>query len=161
MTLDLKVETKVPHILGKNWVYCFREENIMKKTVVSEFTKYLIVGVIATIIDAGTLYFLTEIFDVYYIFSNICGFLAGLTSSYLMSIKYVFNHRTLTNRKHEFIIYSLIGLFGLVMNTSILWLFTDQLKIYYMVSKLLATIVVFISNFLLRKVILFRGSENV
>jgi putative flippase GtrA len=51
----------------------------------------------------------------------------------------------------EFIIYVIIGILGLGLDTLFIWLFTDKLKLYYMISKIISTGLVFIWNFLARK----------
>jgi len=51
----------------------------------------------------------------------------------------------------EFLSYALIGVIGLGFDTLFVWLFTDILLFYYMLSKIIATILVFIWNFTARK----------
>ena len=46
-----------------------------------------------------------------------------------------------------------IGVIGLGLDTLFVWIFTDSLKIYYMLSKIISTILVFIWNFGARKLL--------
>lgn len=67
----------------------------------------------------------------------------------------------------EFIVFAVIGVIGMLINTGVLWLFTDiftdmnlfgnilPADKYYLIGKIVATGVSFIWNFVARKVILF------
>ena len=125
-----------------------------------EFFRYAIVGGIAFCIDVTVLFILTEYGDVYYLISNIFAFSIGLLTNYMLSIVWVFNERRLDSIKEEFISFAIIGLVGLGIGQFILWGFTVG-GLYYMYSKIIATMVVFIWNFIVRKKFLFtkRGSK--
>lgn len=129
------------------------------KILKSEFFKYAIIGGMATIIDAGLLFILTDLLGVFYIASNVLGFSGGLVFNYRMSIRYVFKNSKY-DRKTEFVLYAAIGVFGLFLNTGLLWLLTERFGIYYMISKLLATGFVFVCNYLLRKYLLFKEAHE-
>ena len=119
--------------------------------------RYTLVGGLSFVIDYGLLYILTSYWGIYYILSATISFIAGLVINYLISTRWVFNESKLKNRTAEFIIYGLIGVVGLVINNALLYLFTDYLHIYYMVSKLITATIVMIWNFVGRKVILFKN----
>ncbi len=119
-----------------------------------EFFRYIIVGGVAFCIDVAVLFILTEYADVYYLISNIFAFSIGLLINYILSIVWVFNERRLDSIKEEFISFAIIGLVGLGIGQFILWGFTVS-GLYYMYSKIIATMVVFIWNFVVRKKFLF------
>lgn len=121
-----------------------------------EVTGYALVGAIATVVDAGMLYVLTEYFHLYYLFSNMLAFGLGLLTNYLLSVRFVFETRRVENRTLELIIFSAIGVLGLGINTVLLWSLTQFIGLFYMLSKAIAVVVVFIANFGLRKYFLFK-----
>lgn len=125
-----------------------------------QFFRYAIVGGLAFIIDAGLLYGLTEFFHIYYLLSAAAAFAAGLTTNYLLSITWVFEHHAYQSRNLEFVIFSAIGILGLGMNELFIWFFTEKAGIYYLVSKVLSTGLVFLWNFYARKVILFHQKNT-
>lgn len=129
------------------------------KILRSNFFKYAIIGGFATLIDASLLFILTDLLGVFYIVSNVMGFIAGLIFNYQMSIRYVFKISKYDPRT-EFLLYTAIGIFGLFLNTGLLWFLTDGIGIYYMLSKMMATGLVFISNYLLRKYLLFKEAHE-
>ena len=56
----------------------------------------------------------------------------------------------------EFIGYGLIGAAGLGITEVIMFVMTDRMAVHYMVSKMTATAVVLVWNYLARKKILYR-----
>ena len=120
-----------------------------------EFVTYTFVAGLAFLIDFGALKFFTEFFKIYYLYSGIIAFVLGLTTNYLLSVNWVFRVRRIKNVRMEFAIFAIIGLVGLGFNEAILWFFTEERGIYYLHSKLIATGVVFVWNFVARKVALF------
>jgi putative flippase GtrA len=118
--------------------------------------RYTFVGGVAFIADFGTLYILTEYFKIHYLISAGISFILGLIINYFLSVKWVFNSRVLKNRMLEFLLFTLIGLIGLGLNELFLWILTDVLLIYYLLSKIFTTIIVYFWNFFARKFLLFR-----
>jgi len=116
-----------------------------------QFIRYAFVGGIAAIVNIGTLYILTDMFNIYYLLSNIFGFAAGLTINYILSTKFIFNSEKRIKKDVEFSLYATIGVVGLVLDTVLLWILTDLGKIYYLLSKIASTVIVFIWNFGARK----------
>lgn len=117
--------------------------------------RYTFVGGLAFIVDFGTLFILTEYLHFHYLISAGIGFTLGLTINYSISIKWVFTKRSFRNRKLEFILFMFIGLAGLGLNELFLWIFTDILMFYYLISKIITSILVYLWNFFARKIILF------
>lgn len=118
-----------------------------------QFFRYLFVGGFAAVVNIGMLFVFTHFFRFYYLISNILSFILGLIVNYILSKKFVFQEKTSISKTKEFIIYAIIGVIGLGLDTLFVWLFTDIAKIYYMMSKLLSTAIVFIWNFCARKVL--------
>jgi len=126
-----------------------------KKTdnTIIQFFRYLFVGGIAAVVNIGMLYVFTDVMKIHYIISNILSFTLGLIVNYILSKKFVFQEKVSINKSKEFIIYAIIGIIGLGIDTLLMWLFTDVISIYYMLSKLISTMLVFIWNFGARKVL--------
>jgi putative flippase GtrA len=118
--------------------------------------RYLFVGGAAFIIDFLSLYILTDFFGIYYLISAAIAFILGLFVNYFLSISWVFNKRKLNNRTFEFGIFALIGIVGLGLNEVFIWFFTQELQIYYLLSKIFATVIILFWNFFVRKFLLFR-----
>jgi putative flippase GtrA len=125
------------------------------KTPIQMF-RYLFVGGAAFIIDFLSLFILTDFFGIYYLISAAIAFILGLIVNYFLSISWVFNKRKLKNRHLEFGVFAVIGIIGLGFNEVFIWFFTQDLQIYYLISKIFAAIIILFWNFFARKYILFR-----
>lgn len=117
-----------------------------------QFFRYIFVGGIAAVVNIGMLYIFTDIFKIYYLLSNVFSFSLGLIVNYILSKKFVFQDEKAISKSKEFIIYAIIGVLGLIIDTLLVGLMTSILGLYYMLSKIISTILVFIWNFGARKI---------
>ena len=124
--------------------------------IIIQLFRYCIVGGIAFVVDNGS-YWLLVSGGLHYTLSAIAGFVVGLIVNYLLSKFFVFKKESAsTNAFFEFIIYGLIGVLGLLITEVLLWFFIEKLFMDKIVSKLVASVIVLIWNFVARKVILYR-----
>ncbi len=122
-----------------------------------QFLRYVFVGGIATVIDWGVLYALTEI-GLYYILSAIVAFLAGLTVNFAMSKVLVFKaNEAKVGAVLEFVGYAVVGVIGLGLTVVIMYLLTDCLHWHYMLSKIVSTVLVLFWNYVGRKKLLYKS----
>lgn len=117
--------------------------------------RYLVSGGLAFCIDAGILYALTEWLGLYYMVSSTISFSTGLVVTYIMSIIWVFDYRREKKQWREFLIFILIGMVGLGLTSLCMWIFTTEIGMHYMFSKIVTTIIVFVWNFIAKKFLLF------
>ena len=122
--------------------------------------RYTFVGGFAFLVDFGTLFALTEYLHIHYLVSAGISFVLGLIVNYFMSVKWVFNNSGMKNKFVEFMFFALIGLVGLGLNELFLWVLTDLLLIYYLLSKIITTFIVYFWNFFARKIMLFNKNTN-
>lgn len=122
--------------------------------------RYAVVGVVALVVDVTFLVLLTEFADIHYLSSAALSFTCGLMTNYGLSITWVFDHRSVENRWIEFGMFAAIGLIGLAMLEVIMWSLTEHAGFNYLISKAIATIVVFTWNFLARRYLLFQRRED-
>ena len=123
-----------------------------------QFFRYLFVGGFAFLVDFFLLYFFSDICGIYYLISAALSFIISLIINYLISTYWVFNKNQINNKIAEFIVFSLIGVVGLIFTEIILFLCTDIIGLYYLISKIIATAIVMFWNFLARRV-MFYGRE--
>lgn len=120
-----------------------------------QFFRYGFVSTAALVVDFGGLVALTQYGHLNYLIAASISFIAGLLVNYALSTFWVFHSSKLTNRWHEFAIFSLIGLVGLGLTDLILWVLTSKLGLFYVLSKAIATMVVYFWNFGVRKKMIF------
>lgn len=123
--------------------------------IMRQFAQYVCVGGLAFGVDIAALFLLTEKVGFHYISSASIAFVLGLATNYILCVAVVFDYRALQNRAHEFVIFSLIGVAGLLLNNLLIFLFTEFLGFYYLVSKAGAAVFILFFNFFLRRLLLF------
>ena len=140
-----------------------------------QFFRFCFVGGAATVVDmaVGVLFrnilpsdfilnlgFFTLSLDAV---SGAFGFVAGLVTNYLISISWVFKRNDI-NRVKEFIIFAVIGIIGLFINTGVMEilgkLIAKESNLLFIVKKIIATLVTMIWNFAGRKLILYRNPKE-
>ena len=125
--------------------------------------KFGVVGVIAFIIDYGLLALLTEVFGVNYLVSATISFTASVIFNYLASMRYVFTHKEGMSRRREFIIFVVLSVIvtlsviGLIVNNLCMWAGVELAHIHYLITKIGATFIVMVWNFVTRKIFLDGG----
>ena len=130
------------------------------KTFIGQLNRYFVSATIAFVIDFTSLIFFTEIIGIFYLHSVVLAFTLGVITNYTININWVFSERRINSASHEFYGYLIIVFFGLVINIGIIWFLTEKLKIFYAISKLFSTAMVFWWNFLMKKFFLFSGSQS-
>lgn len=123
--------------------------------ILVQLFRYACAGGFAFIIDIGVLVILTELLDVYYLFSTVIAYIFATVTTYSLSISWIFRRRSICNKWVEFGTYTLITLMGLGVLTGSMWVFTEVVGVYYLASKIISTAFVFLWNFSAKKVILF------
>ena len=117
-----------------------------------QFFRYIFVGGVAFLADGGSLFLITTI-GVNYLISVIFAFVIGLAVNYGLSKLLVFENSSV-NGKIEFLVYGIIGVIGLGFTEIIMYVLTEIAGLYFMVSKVIATIIVLVWNFVARKITL-------
>lgn len=122
--------------------------------LIKQIIKFGVVGGSAFVIDYGLMIFLTEVMNINYLISNELSFSASVVFNYIMSVKWVFDVKEKNSKTNEFLIFVLLSLVGLGINQFIMWITVEKLEVYYLLSKIYATIIVMVYNFITRKMFL-------
>lgn len=120
--------------------------------MLKQIVKFGFTGGISFIVDYSVLVFLTEILGLNYLVSNCLSFIISVIVNYILSMKFVFKSVN-DNKVFDFIIFIILSVVGLGLNSLIMFICTDYIGIYYMISKVGATGVVMVFNFVSRKVV--------
>ena len=133
------------------------------KSVLLQLIRYGLSGGLAFVVDFGLLWFITDICHAHYLVGAFCGYTAGLIITYLLSIKWIFSDRKLSHKQGaEFIIFTIIGLVGLLLTQGLMYIFTEYLfgTDNYLYYKLLTTAIVSLFNFVMKKLLLFSQKKT-
>ncbi|MDR1713121.1 MAG: GtrA family protein [Coriobacteriales bacterium] len=125
--------------------------------LLAQIAKFGVVGVIAFLIDYGLLLLLTEVCGLNYLLSATIAFSVAVVFNYLASMRYVFKHKEGFDRRREFVLFVVLSLIGLGLNDLCMWLGVELLSLDYRLTKIVATGIVMVYNFVSRKKLLDAG----
>jgi putative flippase GtrA len=121
----------------------------------SELLRYLAVSGVALAVDTAGLLLAANF--VHYLWAATFGFLLGATTSYLLSVRWVFRHRRLAAfPRTEFAAFAGVGVVGLGVNNLAIYAAVEHAGLGLLAAKAVAALLTFSFNFVLRKWGLFR-----
>lgn len=119
-----------------------------------QIIRFGMVGFLCFFIDYGALLALTELCGINYLISSGISFTLSVAVNYILSMKYVFHAKEDNSRIREFALFVMLSLAGLGINQLVMWLAVEKLGVIYQISKIAATAIVMVYNFVTRKIIL-------
>ena len=128
--------------------------NAKTRKLLIQIFKFGIVGGTAFVIDFVFLYIFREFCHFPVLISNTLSFCISVIYNYIASVKWVFDVNKEKNAKMQFVVFIILSVIGLLINDLIMWVSVDFLSIYYLLAKIIATIIVMIFNFVSRKIFL-------
>jgi putative flippase GtrA len=123
--------------------------------VFREAPRYLVASAVALAVDAGLYIGLIRLAHVHYLAAAPTGYALGIVVIYLLSTRWVFSSRRLTSVRSEFLIFTLIGIAGLLLNQAVIYVCVETFSTSFELAKLASAAIVFGFNFGGRKLILF------
>lgn len=115
---------------------------------------YLIVGGIATIVEWVCFYFFSTILDINYLLATALAFVVSTFANWLAGKLILF--KDWSNILPEIIKVYATSVAGLVFNLILMWIMVEKLAFNEMLSKIIATGIVFMWNFLVRKYAIYK-----
>lgn len=124
------------------------------RALVEQFLKFGVVGAAAFVIDYGILMLLSQVVGWDPVLSSAISFTVSVVFNYVASMRYVFTRREDLSRRREFVIFVVLSIIGLAINSGCIWLGTQAFgdgAMAVTVTKIVATVVVALWNFWSRK----------
>ena len=120
-----------------------------------KITGFFLIGCFSTLIDIGLLYFFTEYFGIWYIYSATISYTCGIIVNFLLN-KYLNFRDTSRNFLRQFSSFTLVSMSSLALTLGVLYLAVEIFSINYLLGKILAVIIAFFWNYLGQSRITFR-----
>lgn len=125
-----------------------------QKGIYEQIFRFTIVGGIATIIDWIVYYLLFNSLNIDPLLANIFSFSVSVIYNYIASVKWVFNIDEMKSKKKTFLYFIFFSVIGLLLTELLLYIFINRMTFDEMISKVVATFIVMIFNFVTRKMFL-------
>lgn len=129
-------------------------ENSSVKENLRQFVLYLVVGGIATVVEWSFFFVLNGVAHVHYMGATAIAFIVSTFANWVCGRIVLFAKRQ--NIWKELLKIYATSLAGLLMNLLIMWLAVEIFGISEMMSKMTATGIVFMWNFLIRKLVIYK-----
>lgn len=106
------------------------ENNNNKGKLIKQILKFGVVGGLSFVIDFVVYTIVLKVVpgQYSYILAGICGFTISLIFNYLASMAFVFQRKDNADKRKEFLIFLVLSLIGLLLNTLLLWFYVDVLN---------------------------------
>ena len=133
---------------------------ILKKVLTKETILYIVFGLLTTLVNIITSTALLEIFKIEGNIASTIGIIVSIIFAYFTNRKMVFNSEAIGIKENfkEFLKFILGRAFTMILEICGVYLLYTILGVNYVVSKLLMTIIVIISNFFISKFFAFKKS---
>jgi len=132
-------------------------KELLTQATFFKFLKFCVVGVTGAIIDFGLTWLCKEKLRIPKFIANAIGFVVAASSNYILNRMWTWGS---TNNQVgvEYTKFFIVSLIGLGLNTLILYLLHEKIKLNFWFSKVFATGVVMIWNFLANNFFTFAGA---
>lgn len=99
--------------------------------------RYLVAGGSAATVDLGLLYVLTEWFGFHYLFSATLAFIAAFCVSFFLQKFWTFQDHSVERVHSQVVLYFVIAVANLGINTLLMYLFVEKLHIWYFSAQII------------------------
>lgn len=143
-------KTYKPNIFKRFWNFCW---DIYHKK--EELWNYLIVGGLTTLVSIGTYALSSKVFGINYVVSNIISWICAVIFAYFTNRWFVF-HSQNPHKIKEFISFVGSRVLTLLLDTGLMILFIEIIKMDDLLAKILVQVVIVIANYIISKLIVFK-----
>lgn len=127
---------------------------LKENKAIKQLLLYLVVGGIATVVEWVCFYLFVNVGNINYLVSTALAFIVSTFANWLAGKLILFKESQ--NILAELIKIYATSVAGLLFNLVLMWLMVEQLSMPEMLSKIIATGIVFIWNFVIRKYVIYK-----
>ena len=118
---------------------------------------YGIIGSSSALLDFIIFTILTELLCVYYLIANCVSVTCGLTNSFILNRKYNFKVKDKTLKRA--IMFFLVGFCGLLLNSTLLYVFINYTHFITPVAKICAIVIEVLLQFTVNSLVTFKKTK--
>ena len=137
-------------------------QGLLKNRNIRQFISYFGVGGVSALVEWAVFSLLEYTLNLPYLLATVLAFLVSTTTNWLLGRRFTFKGAELGKKKaKEAFLVFLVSAIGLGMNLGLMYLFVDvfgmKTNLMKTIAKILSTGIVFIWNFLSRKLWIYKG----
>lgn len=126
-----------------------------------EIINYLIFGGLTTLVSIVTYALFTKLFLINYLISNVLSWIIAVLFAFITNKLFVFESKSkdkklVTKEITNFFFFRIVSL---VIEMVIMYIFVDLLSINDLITKVIAQVIVILSNYIFSKVFVFKKSN--
>lgn len=146
-------KTYKPNLIKRfwNWGWGIYHKN-------EELWNYLIVGALTTVVSIGSYSIFSKLLKINYLISNVLSWIVSVIFAYFTNRWFVFHSKEKKKFK-EFIAFVSSRVLTLLLDSCLMIVGVDYLKIDDLFTKILVQIIIVISNYILSKLIVFKKEK--
>ncbi len=118
--------------------------------------KFLISGALGLATNIGLVALCVEKFNFHYLTASVIGFSAAVIIGFLLQKYWTFGEETGERIQTQFILYALLALFNLAMNTALVYSLVEFFEVYYLFAQALGALSVATVSFFSYREIIFK-----
>ena len=157
--LDFFLNSDVVQGLSRQTIIKDFIKKIEDKKFMIHILKYLIFGVLTTIISIGSFWILINFTTVEENICNVLSIIIGILAAYVLNREYVFERKE-TNILKEFSKFVMSRIASSLFDIAMFFIFATCLSLNEMAVKIVISIVVVILNYVLSKLLVFNKKMN-
>ena len=124
-----------------------------------EIIKYLIFGVLTTLVNIIVYTICRKCFHIVYMISKVIAWIISVLFAYVTNRKYVFESKSDNFVKEVYSFYK-YRIFSLLIELLIMYIFVEILNIDDMFANIIVNVIVIILNYIFSKLFVFKKSES-
>lgn len=123
--------------------------------------KYVISGGTAATVNIGFLYLFTDILNIHYLVSGVLSFILAFGVSFTLQKFWTFQNNNRELLHQQLVIYLIVSVSSLVVNTFLLYLLVDWFGLWYILAQIIAGGLIAIVNFFVYRFVIFHPATTV
>lgn len=124
-----------------------------------QIVRYIISGGTAALVNLVLLYIFTDIFKIWYLLSSILAFCVTFFVSFFLQKYWTFRNREQEKIYRQMGLYFVVAVTNLGLNTLLMYLSVDILRIWYLLAQVLVIAVIAVESFLIYKFLIFNRQK--
>jgi putative flippase GtrA len=127
----------------------------------AKILRFLVSGTAGAVVNIGTLYMLVEYAGLYYLLAAILSYLISIAFGFALQKFWAFRDHGLSGVHVQFARFTLIALINMGVNTALMYLFVSVLGIWYLLSQIIAALIVAVASYVNYQKFVFTSSPPV